>query len=245
MKKYISLLFVALLAFTSCEEDLVVYDSENGQTAVSFGATSYNVSIPSEGLPIQIPVNVTTKSESERTFSVTVDDSTVGGAANYSVGQVTVPAGSYNGVLDVVINFDPLVDGEVYTLALNLTAPQDGSVYNESVTIEYFKEIICNDFVVTIITDLYGEETSWEITNESDVVVASGGPYVRGRGLEYTSDVYLEDGCYTFTIFDAYADGQTDGSFDGSYSVSCSILNVASGSGGFGASESTEFCVNQ
>ncbi|MEB8330742.1 hypothetical protein OO009_15395 [Flavobacteriaceae bacterium KMM 6897] len=244
MKKYISIIML-LLVIVSCEEEVVIFDDVNGQTALSFSKTSFNVTVPEEGSSLEIPVNVTTVSEADRSFNVTVDDSSVGGSANYSIGQITIPAGAYTGILAVSINFDSLVDGEVYKLVLNLTSPDGGVVYDETVNIEYFKEIVCNDFLVTIVTDTYGGETTWEITNDSSTVVASGGPYANVSGGDtYTSDVFLEDGCYTFTIFDAFGDGQSDGTILGNFALECSILKVANGGGAFGASQATDFCVN-
>ena len=247
MKKITMLLVsVFLLLSISCEEETVVFDKVNGQTGVSFATTSYNLTIPEEGADLQVPVNVTTVSSSERIFNANVSETSTGGAANYSVGSVVIPANSYSGVLDVSINFDPLVEGEVYTLNIDLSAPEGGVVFDSTVSIEYLKAIICNDFVVTIVTDRYGNETTWEITNESGAVVASDGPYAEVPGGEtYTAEVFLEDGCYTFTIFDAFADGQVDGTVTGSYAIDCSILSVAVGGGAFGASESVDFCVNQ
>jgi hypothetical protein len=54
----------------------------------------------------------------------------------------------------------------------------------------------------------------------------------------------LADGCYTFTIYDSYGDGQFDGTNNGTYSLDCSIINAANGGGNWGSSESTDFCVN-
>ncbi|MGO4921372.1 hypothetical protein [Maribacter spongiicola] len=243
MKKYI-LIIAVLFAFVSCEEENIVFDNENGQTGVSFATAAYNVSVPTEGLGLEVPVNVTTVSTADRTFDVSVDDSSVGAAANYALGSVTIPAGAYTGILNVSLNFDPLTEGEVYKLIVNLNAPANGVAFDETLEIEYFKEIICNDIVVTVNTDLYGDETSWEITDADGAVVASAGPF--GRGVEtYVEEVFLEDGCYTFTIFDAYGDGQVDGTVTGNYTITCSILKVLDGGGAFGASEAKEFCINQ
>lgn len=245
MKKYI-LIIGALFALASCEEEEVVFDNVNGQTGISFATTSYNVSVPSEGLALEIPVNITTVSENDRSFDVTVDETSNGGSENYSLGTVTIPGGEYTGMLEVDLNFDPLVDGEVYALVLDLVAQEGAVTFDETVTVEYFKEIICNDFVVTIVTDTYGAETTWEITDESGDVVASGGPYANVSGGDtYTENVFLEDGCYTFTIYDEFGDGQSDGTITGFYTLECSILDVLTGGGTFGASESKEFCVNQ
>lgn len=246
MKKYVVFIVAAICStLISCDDERVIFDPVNGQTGLSFGTTSYNVSVPQEGLTLEIPVNITTISNTERTFDVMVDNSSIGGSANYSLGTVTVPANAFNGVLEVNLNFDPLLDGDVYSLILQLEVPESGVVYDDTVTIEYFKEIVCNDFLVTVVTDTYGGETTWEITNESGEVVAEGGPYenVTGGGT-YSSDVYLDDGCYTFTIYDSYGDGQQDGSITGFYTVECSILDVLTGGGAFGSSESKDFCVN-
>jgi len=243
MKKF-SLLMVFILLLVSCEEDLLVFDNTDGQTALSFGTTSYNLSVPEEGAVVEIPVNVTTISDSDRTFNVSVDETTVGSASNYSLGQLVVPANSYNATLNVDLNFDALEDGEVYSLVLNLDSPADGTSFNDNVVIEYFKVIVCNDVVVTINTDFYADETTWEITNEADEVVATGGPYESGVAT-YEQEVFLEDGCYTFTIFDVFADGQQDGDVTGSAIIDCSIINLVTAGGAFEASQATEFCVNQ
>lgn len=243
MKKYI-LIIAILFAFVSCEEENIVFDKENGQEAVSFSTTKYNVSVPTEGLNIEVPVNVTTISTVDRTYNVSAEDTNEEDAVNYALGSVTIPAGEYSGILTVSLNFDPLTEGKVYSLLVNLTAPAGGVAYAETLEIEYFKEIVCNDILVTVNTDLYGEETTWEITDANGDVVASAGPF--GRGVDtYVEEVFLEDGCYTFTIFDEFADGQNDGTVTGNYTITCSILNVLEGGGAFGASEAKEFCINQ
>ena len=73
----------------------------------------------------------------------------------------------------------------------------------------------------------------------------AAGTYNFTGGDTYTQEVFLEDGCYTFTIFDSYGDGQQDGTVVGGYTITCSILNVLEGGGAFGSSEAKEFCVNQ
>lgn len=247
MKKF-NVLFISVfvLLFISCEEETIIFDSVNGQTGISFAQTDLSLTVPEEGLDIELPVNSTTVSTSERTFAVTVLETSVGDATNYSIGSVVIPANSYTGILQVGLNFEPLVEGQVYILNLELTAPEGGVTFDGTASIEYLKEIICNDFVVTIVTDRFGSETSWEITDTSGTVVASEGPFVDVTGGDtYTSEVFLEDGCYTFTIFDSYGDGQVDGTVTGSYAIACSIVSVATGGGAFGSSESAEFCVNQ
>ncbi|MBT7851356.1 MAG: hypothetical protein HN714_07575, partial [Formosa sp.] len=119
------------------------------------------------------------------------------------------------------------------------------NVGSKTTTINYNKYLICNDFVLTMNEDSYSDERSWDVTDAAGDVVESGDGYefVSG-GQQIVETMTLADGCYTFTIYDSYGDGQFDGTNTGNYSLDCSIINVASGVGNWGASDSTEFCVN-
>ena len=62
---------------------------------------------------------------------------------------------------------------------------------------------------LSIGTDTWWYETTWEIANDAGAVVASGAP--AGGGV-YTTDISLDEGAYTLTVFDSYGDGIfTDG----------------------------------
>ena len=101
----------------------------------------------------------------------------------------------------------------------------------------------CTDVVISITLDNYPEETSWVITNASGTTVASGGTYgSQPDGSTVTITECLDEGCYNFTISDAYGDGICCSYGNGSYSVSVDGSVVASG-GSFGSSETTNFCV--
>lgn len=247
----LAFIFIASGILISCEENDIPTIDDNVEL-VQFSQSSFNVTVPSdESTTVTVPVNVTNISNQDRTFPATVVESSTAVDGSFSIGTVTVPAGSYTGEVDVTLSPDNLEDGESYTLVFSLPPFADGSSTDQA-TITFNKQIICNDFLLTIVTDQYAEETSWDIRDSSGEVVVSGPetPYgpagsVESRGKTYETDIFLEDGCYTFTIYDAYSDGQFDGTFEGSYNLSCSILEVASGSGAFGAQEATEFCVNQ
>ena len=101
----------------------------------------------------------------------------------------------------------------------------------------------CTDVVISITLDNYPEETSWVITNAGGTTVASGGTYgSQPDGSTVTITECLDEGCYNFTISDAYGDGICCSYGNGSYSVSVDGSVVASG-GSFGSSETTNFCV--
>ena len=243
---------MGLVVLASCEENEIPQIDADAE-AVQFENKSVSVTVPNEGdLTVTVPINITNVSSQERTFSVTANSASTAVDGSYSIGTAVIPAGSYEGSVDVVLSPELLADGELYKLVLNILPSATGSTLNDEFTVSYNKEIVCNDYVVKIVTDAYAEETSWDIKDSDGNVVASGPdvPYgpaasAESRGKEYFHDVYLEDGCYTFTIYDVYADGQSDGGYEGGYEVTCSILTVASGTGSFGAAEKTEFCVNQ
>ncbi len=98
------------------------------------------------------------------------------------------------------------------------------------------------ELFLTINTDCWPEETSWEITDDNETVVTSGGAYDGQTEATITEIITLEaSGCYKFTFRDSYGDGlqgsqwascNTDGnviltdasenviySYDGSYGI--------------------------
>ena len=59
---------------------------------------------------------------------------------------------------------------------------------------------------VSILTDGYGSETSWDIKDESGNVLGSGGPYGNNQQINETAIVAAQE-CYIFTLYDSYGDG--------------------------------------
>lgn len=78
-----------------------------------------------------------------------------------------------------------------------------------------------NKFRVEITTDAWGSETTWELYNSTMTLIGQGGPYADqsavGAYPQETSDFCLEDGNYTFYIYDAYSDGMNSGQGEGFY----------------------------
>ena len=95
-----------------------------------------------------------------------------------------------------------------------------------------------NQVSLTLTTDNYGEETSWQITNSQGSAVASGGSYA--ANTQYSEQACLTDGDYSFTIFDSYGDGICCSFGNGSYSLSLGQTVLASGAS-FQSSEATPF----
>ena len=98
----------------------------------------------------------------------------------------------------------------------------------------------CGEFVLDLTTDNFGGETSWEITDAMGSIVASGDSY--SSNSSFTEMESLDDGCYDFTIYDAFDDGICCTFGTGSYSIALDGTELASG-GDFASSETTSFCV--
>lgn len=130
--------------------------------------------------------------------------------------------------------------------------------------------VVANGNVVEVIinTDCYGYEIYWEITDNSNNVVASGGntgvgtggnqtaqatdPGAYGNEITITETLCLPDGCYDFTIYDDWGDGlngsaATNCTVDGSYTVQDDQGTplVTMQAVNYGTSETGNFCVPQ
>jgi len=101
-----------------------------------------------------------------------------------------------------------------------------------------------NELNLTINTDDFGNETTWEVTDESDIVIASGGPYTNNSTNNETISV-SNDQCYSFTIFDSFGDGICCGFGNGDYTLETDEqVEIVSG-GEFGSSETTSFRIEE
>lgn len=102
----------------------------------------------------------------------------------------------------------------------------------------------CNDVTLTLTFDDYPEETSWAITDGGGSTVASGGTY--GSEADRSTKIEtacLVDGCYTFTINDAYGDGICCTYGSGSYALRDASNTLLASGGTFTSSQATNFCV--
>lgn len=96
-----------------------------------------------------------------------------------------------------------------------------------------------NKLIVTLTTDKYASETSWDVKDANGKVVASKNTFA--SSATDIEEVDLASGCYTFTIYDKYKDGICCKYGNGSYKVELGGRQIATG-GEFGEFEATEFC---
>jgi len=105
-----------------------------------------------------------------------------------------------------------------------------------------FEIIEGNTLTVNLLADNYPGETSYEITDQNTGEVLHVGSGFAGAMLN-VNDFCLNDGCYTFTIFDAYSDGICCGFGEGNYELVDGDGDVLGSGGEFGAQESVQFCL--
>uniref|UniRef100_A0A7S4VLA9 Peptidase M11 gametolysin domain-containing protein n=1 Tax=Ditylum brightwellii TaxID=49249 RepID=A0A7S4VLA9_9STRA len=99
----------------------------------------------------------------------------------------------------------------------------------------------CDEVTVHLTTDNYAGETSWDIKKDSDgTTIGSGSGFSIGYHTATFSN--LQEGTYTFTIYDAWGDGICCCCGDGSYEVTLCGNTLVQGSS-FGQSESTQFTI--
>ena len=78
---------------------------------------------------------------------------------------------------------------------------------------------------VSILTDGYGSETTWEIKAEDGTVIGSGGPYSNNTQYNETAFVNPTE-CFTFSLYDSYGDGMCCSNGVGSALVTDQSNNV-------------------
>gem|GEM_PF-678781 len=145
------------------------------------------------------------------------------------------------------VTLPPLVSPfGTHTLMANTLNPNGQSDQNQSNDSGSGVFTIVNGTTLTITAnlDFFGGQNSWQIKNGALQVVASGGPYPNNQqGVVHTHTTCLPEGCYTFHFFDTGGNGMSF--LAGSYSLTAPGGTVlASGSGNFGASQVTNFCVS-
>lgn len=102
---------------------------------------------------------------------------------------------------------------ETNTITISIVN-EDGTPSNNTITKTFSKSPVSqlNDLTVTIKTDAYGTETTWNIRNSANTIVASGGPYTDAVTTQ-NINLTLPNGVYKLTLNDSYGDGILSGGY--------------------------------
>ncbi len=144
-----------------------------------------------------------------------------------------------------------LVDGthtfNVFTSMPNGVA--DTGTGNDASSSSFTTSANGQDVTISVTTDCWGNETTWEVKDQNAIVILSSGGSLGNETTEVTLGCFAL-GCYDFIIYDSFGDGmngstQPSCSTDGSYTITnqfgtvlASIIQL-----NFGASETNNFCV--
>jgi len=137
-----------------------------------------------------------------------------------------------------------------HSFVINVSNPngaQDQNTANDSYgfTFQVLQSYTTSSLVLNLLTDNYGGETSWTLTNSAGTVVSSQPINTYGGAQSYEELINIPnfDECYTFTIYDAEDDGICCFYGSGSYSLKDENENIIIVGGEFTTSESVTFNV--
>tara|TARA_R110002050_G_scaffold204522_4_gene340267 strand:+ start:207000 stop:207731 length:732 start_codon:yes stop_codon:yes gene_type:complete len=239
--KYLILMIAAVFALNSCETepetiDFVSFQGETFEFGVDLASNTSN----------DIAIYATTTSGSDRSYTIeVVEEGTTADASAYTVPTtVTIPAGTNKGVFTV--NIADVNIGEAGKNLILAIKPTNGEYYTGSnITLNITQVCPVNDLKLTITFDDYPEETSWELLDSTGATIASGGEAGAYDGETlFEKKFCLEDGTYTFTIYDVYQDGIGNGTDARGYKLVNGTNSIATGSL-FGASDTTTFTLTK
>lgn len=127
--------------------------------------------------------------------------------------------------------FPNIQSGEFFAQT-NLLNDQNSS---NDIFINEFSVISGVEVYITITTDFYGNETTWNIKDSLGSVIALGGPFPNGQiGQNHEYTLCLPEGCYEFNLYDSQGDGICCSFGAGGWLVEDSYQNIlSSGGGGF------------
>jgi len=117
------------------------------------------------------------------------------------------------------VTFTPQANNTVTWLATNPNGQVDQNTTNNSNNSTFKHWNLSGDVItgitagtidVSIFTDGYGNETSWEIVDESGNIYGSGGPYSNNTQYNETAYVAIFPSCFDFKLYDSYGDGMMD-----------------------------------
>lgn len=109
---------------------------------------------------------------------------------------------------------------------------------NVEVNTGFFKQV-----VLTIVTDNFPQETTWQLAKENGIIVTTGGPYT-GQANTTINETFCLDpfSCYKFTIFDSGNNGICCSEGNGSYTLTLDGGTVLVSGGEFGSQRVESFC---
>lgn len=222
MKNIFRLLFLAAI-FTSCEdvEPTIYNGSAEEGTFLSFSRSTYSLPIERDANgTLNIIVNSSTVSNVDRTYNVELIPNSSASAANpatYSFpGTVTIPAGSYQGVLVVTGSDLGLVDEESKRFQIRLTGITTEFIDQDVATINVFEVCPLED-------DFLG---LYQVTQMNPVWSFIGSTSIKEGVYELKVGETIYDRVFTTEVYPALNFGLDPWEFE--ISFRCDFVNLGS-----------------
>lgn len=141
-----------------------------------------------------------------------------------------------------------LVAGE-YAFSARTSSPnglQDDDPDNDAWSIPVVVNVPSATGILSVVTDNFGSDVTWQLATEAGTVLYSGGPYADVENGELIQEEFcLTNGCYTFTISDLFEDGICCDNGQGFYILTGSAGEIwIISNGQYGAGEERTFCLN-
>ena len=114
------------------------------------------------------------------------------------------------------VQFTPQATNTVTWVVSNPNGQIDQNANNNSTTSTFIHEdqsgnvitgIDAGQIDVSIFTDGYGSETTWEVIDEIGNLFGSGGPYSNNTQYNEIAYVSIFPSCFAFNLYDSYGDG--------------------------------------
>ena len=164
---YTMLLFTMI--FVSCgEQENIQFDADNGQVMSKFVGSNTVQPVVAEGTAFSdIKVQVTTKSDSDRTIEVVAGENSSATPNQYTITNLVIPAGEYEGTIRVSGNYDNIPVGDNFKLELKLLGVSgEGTVTNDVYEVTFFRFCPVQIGTYTIeMHDAYGD--GWQTTSDN------------------------------------------------------------------------------
>lgn len=158
--------------------------------------------------------------------------------------------GSLSNGSQVVVATPSYTDLAVGTHTFNISVSNPNGIADENTVNDVFtldfdtaQSYTTTEVVFNITTDNYGYETTWQLLDSGNNIVANGPEVVYADNSTYQEIIAIPtlDECYTFSILDLQNDGICCFYGSGSYNLEDENGNVIISGGNFGNSESVTF----
>lgn len=128
--KIVLYLFFLTVVLISCSEDVASFDVNNGPSMAAFDKPGADFKVYATESIDSVRVNVTTLSNTDRSFVIAIDPTSTALPAMYTIedAPMVVKAGEFYGYFRIFGNYDAFTDTKKYKLRLNLSSLQGAKV---------------------------------------------------------------------------------------------------------------------